>query len=407
MFSLKKFENLIGIEDVSVKNVVIDEDGKVRIFVELENKTVACPHCYRHSNRVINRFLKSVRDLDIFGKTCFIDFEHKLIECSLCLKTFMEPLSFVDYNRLYTKRFENEVYKLCRATSDKFAGSHYGLSDKTARNIFHKCFKARLNAVSLQPIERIGIDEIALHKGHGNFIMVITDLTNKKIIEILLDRRKETLENWIKNLTNEFKNCLKSVSIDLWKGYRSAVKSLLPDVEIVADRFHVQQNLNRSLDNIRKIKNLNLQELNLNADDDEINEQINLKYILLKNREDLSSKQQRILGKIFKIYPDLKEYYELKEEFREIFNTSENAEIGKKRVHAWLLKVVRNDNQKFFGFVKTLLNWDLEITNYFHDKITSGFVEGVNNKLKLINRTAYGFSNFENFKIKSMDCFLD
>ena len=125
----------------------------------------------------------------------------------------------------------------------------------------------------------------------------------------------------------------------------------------------------------------------------------------MKNQEDLSCEQKEILDKVLAVSIKIKTCYDLKESFRGIFNESTNKEEARDKLYKWILGIIKDDVFNYFPFVKTLLNWKENILNYFVDWLSSGFVEGVNNKIKLIKRKAFGFSNFENFKIKIIDNF--
>ena len=213
---------------------------------------------------------------------------------------------------------------------------------------------------------------------------------------MLRDRKKDALEAYMDGWSSEFKDTIKSVAIDLWGPYRSVVEAKLPNAKAVADRFHVMQNLNKALDNCRK-------QAKRESDDDEVWKQA--KYAVLKNREDLTEEQEDVLRRVLAASPALKTCYDLKELFRDIFNSSDDRETGSTKLSAWILDVIRTDTAQYFAFVRTLLNWEDNILNYFDNWVSSGFVEGVNNKIKLIKRKAFGFVNFENFRMKIIDCF--
>ena len=330
------------------------------------------------------------------GRSCYIEVDLRRFECVECFCTFTEPLSFAAPYRHFTRRLEYEVYACCRETTAAYAATKFGISDKSATEIYHNIAKRKQELSTVLPTEEIGIDEIAMHKGHRDFVVVISDLTNKRVMDVLIDRRREALEAYIDGWNSEFKDKIKSVAIDLWGPYRSVVESKLPKAKAVADRFHVMQNLNKALDNCRKQEKQN-------SGDEEIGKQA--KYAVLKNREDLTEKQETILNRALKASPVLKTCYELKESFRGIFNNSDDKEIGRAKLTNWILSVIREDTWEYYGFVKTLLNWKENILNYFDNWVSSGFVEGVNNKIKLIKRKAFGFVNFENFRIKIIDCF--
>lgn len=396
MLSNQYVTKLINLEGVKFKDIYIEQD-EVRILVAKQSDIEICPQCGRPTTKLVDITSKIYRDLNILNRICLIEIDQRRFECRNCFHTFMEPISFVRLYRRYTIRFEREVYKCCKETNAAYAASQFGISDHTAAGIYEWYAMQKQAELKLdKEIKEIGIDEIAMHKGHQDFILVITDLSNKRVIEVLKDRKKETLEAFLLGWNEELKKGIKAVAIDLWSPYRSAALQHLPNASIVADRFHVMQNLNKALDECRK------QEKNASGNKEEWKD---AKYALLKNKEDLTEEQQAILTKVLNISPILKQVYDLKEQFREIFNQADSKEEAKLKLHAWILGVIKKDINTCFGFVKTLLNWEDNILNYFLDRLSSGFVEGVNNKIKLIKRKAFGFRNFENFRIKIIDCF--
>ncbi len=387
---------LINLESVKFKDIDIQEDT-VRVLVTPVHNAGLCPRCCRPTFMLVDIKPKVYRDLDLAGRTCYIEIDLRRFECTDCFCTFTEPLSFTEPHRHYTSRFEHQIYECCQETTATYAASKFGISDKTVTNIYQYIAKRKQEQLQhLQPTQVIGIDEIAMHKGHKDFVIVITDITNKKVIDVLPDRKKATLETYIAGWREDFKNGIKFAAIDLWGPYRCLVESMLPNAKAVADRFHVMQNINKALDNCRK-------EAKRESDDPEIWKGV--KYAVLKNRENLTEKQEEILIKALKASESLRRCYEFKETFRAIFNDSINREIASEKLSTWVLNIVRQEIAWYYEFVGTILNWEKNILNYFEDWVSSGFVEGVNNKIKLIKRKAFGFVNFENFRIKIIDCF--
>jgi transposase len=386
---------LINLEGVKFKDIDIQEDS-VHILVGLPHDFELCPTCLIPTSRLIDVTPKRYRDLDLNGRTCFIEVDLRRFECGNCLCTFTESLLFAAPYRRFTNRFEYEVYECCQETTATYAATKFGISDKTATEIYYAIARQKQKRNVLLPTEAIGIDEIAMHKGHKDFVVVISDLTNKRVIDVLQDRKKNALEAYMDSWSNEFKDTIKSVAIDLWGPYRSVIESKLPNAKAVADRFHVMQNLNKALDNCRK-------QAKRESDDEEIWK--NAKYTLLKNREDLTDEQEVILKRVLAASSALKTCYELKESFRDIFNSCNDRETGRIKLSVWILNVIKEDTTQYYAFVRTLLNWKENILNYFDNWVSSGFVEGVNNKIKLIKRKAFGFVNFENFRTKIIDCF--
>jgi transposase len=311
MLSNHYVTKLINLEGIKFKEIYIQKD-EVRILVVKDQDIEVCPKCLKATNKLVDTTAKVYRDLNILNRICFIEIDHRRFECRNCFNTFMESIPFIRPYRRYTNRFEKEVYECCKETNATYAASRFGISDHAAAEIYEWHAKQKLEELKLdQEIEEIGIDEIAMHKGHHDFILVITNLNNKKVIEVLTDRKKETLESYLKGWGEELKNGIKAVAIDLSSPYRSAVEKHLPNAFIVADRFHVMQNLNKALDECRK------QEKNVCGNKEDWKD---AKYAVLKNKENLTEEQKSILNKILNISPILKLAYDLKERFREIFN---------------------------------------------------------------------------------------
>jgi transposase len=192
--------------------------------------------------------------------------------------------------------------------------------------------------------------------------------------------------------------------MDLSKPYKSIINEVLPDVEIVADRFHVMKQINDELDSKRKEERrkatAEVKKARSKAKKKEKEEIENVlkgsKYPLLKNEIDLLNEQKEKLEKVKEVSPILEQMHNLKEEFRTIFEKSQNWGEGTLELMNWIKKA----SNVYSKSCQTLINWFGEVTGYFEHHISNGCVEGLNNKLKVIKRCGYGFRNFENFEIR-------
>ncbi|MBD2165974.1 ISL3 family transposase [Calothrix membranacea FACHB-236] len=243
-------------------------------------------------------------------------------------------------------------------------------------------------------------------KGKGNYCAVLIDLDTSKLIAILSGRTQEIIKETLIVWGNEVLEQIEEVSIDLWQGYKNLVTELMPNAQVVADRFHVMTQINQELDKQRKTEKRNLEELIKkaeSADDKAEYEKImsglkNSKYPLLKNEDNLTEEQANKLIQVKNVSPILKVMHELKEKIRKIFNRTDDWYTGVFKLGMWLSKA-----KKYFpSSNNTIIRWLDEIIAYFDNGTTSGAVEGVNNKLKLIKRSGYGFRNFENFRIRCL-----
>ncbi len=167
----------------------------------------------------------------------------------------------------------------------------------------------------------------------------------------------------------------------------------MPNAQITADRFHVMKNLNDRVTAARRA-------IQRAAPEAEKGQLKGCRWLLVKNAEDLTNEEQAKLEAMFAVSPELKRLHDLKEAFRAVFETVPDRATALEQLAAWMRDVEQSGLASLTKFVTTLRNWWDVILNYFHMRLTSGFVEGMNNKLKLIKRLAYGYRNFTHFRLR-------
>ena len=267
-------------------------------------------------------------------------------------------------------------------------------------NVFDEGMGSSARAILTPRLPKyLGIDEIAVVKGQGKYYGVLVNLETHQPITLLPSRTQAALRQVFSQWGAAVLEGIEGVSIDLWKPYQSLVEEMMPNATVVADRFHVTKLLNEELDNQRKAEKRAAKKITKKADRKRVLEGLNgSKYVLLRNEKDLNERQREKLIEVGKVSPKLATMYRLKEEFREIFESSENWAGGTLRLLDWMA-----DSSTFFKqSCGTIKRWFDEVTSYFELRITNGVVEGINNKLKLIKRLGYGFSNFDNFKLRGL-----
>lgn len=185
----------------------------------------------------------------------------------------------------------------------------------------------------------------------------------------------------------EVREAVREVSVDMWGGFAKVIKETLPNAAIIYDRFHVMKLVNGELNKLRK---------KIGVKDRKA------KYLLLKNLADLDEGQLAHLTQILSQSPCLQIAHELKEEFRAIYEKDQTVKSGQIQMKKWL----QTARIFFSDAAQTIQNHLEGICNYFISRATSGFIEGINTRIKLIMRQGYGFSNFENFRSRLFACFL-
>jgi transposase len=208
------------------------------------------------------------------------------------------------------------------------------------------------------------------------------------LVEVIDSHKQDDIIKVLQQQPIELREQVEEVSVDMWGGFPKVVQEVFPKARIVFDRFHVMKPVNEELNKVRKQTQMTLK---------------GSKFILLKNGVDLTEEQKVKLADILKHSKRLKLAYELKEEFRDIFERSETVEAGKEQLLAWLKKA----RSVYCDVLTTIRNHLDGICNYFLNRTTSGVMEGINNRIKLIKRQAYGFMNFDNFRARLLACFSD
>jgi len=285
------------------------------------------------------------------------------------------------------------VYQRCLSSSHKAVAEALWLDQATVGGIFKRWAKKAVQAQRWQQVRVLGIDEIALKKRHKQFVLVISDLERRCVLAVLPGREKERLEQWLSELDDAERKAIRLVSMDMWSPYRSAVRAQLPHADIVVDRFHLMKQLNARLTQLRRA-------VQKRADETTRETLKGSRWLLVKNRNDLTPEEEIHLMAVLNASPELRTAYLLKEEFRTIFEKINDPQQAERFLKAWIYKALGTGDRYLARFVSTLRNWWTEILKYFGERFTNGFVEGVNRAIRGLIHRAYGYRNFDNFRLQ-------
>lgn len=224
-------------------------------------------------------------------------------------------------------------------------------------------------------------------------MLVISAPEEGYVIDVLPNRERQTLEKWLAGLSETRRMAIQVVNLDMWEPYTLAIQAKLSHAILVVDRFHVMKNLNHCLTLARR-------EIQREACP-EVKEQLKgSRWVLVKNQKNLTEKERLKLETLYKISPELKACHELKELFRALFETLTDREEAKHALETWIQQVQALQVKALKPFITTLHNWFEHILNYFLEHWTNAFAEGINNKIKLIKRRAFGYTNFDHFRLR-------
>jgi len=394
-FPVEQILNLPGMKVLNCQEV---EGLGLIIEIEAAVKYCTCPLCGQVSRSVHPHHWRTIQDLPWNTKQILLRINRRQFKCNFCKKPFSEELDFVDKQRGYTKRFATNIIKQVLDSNIHSVAKKNDLSDEEVQSMLYSQASSILK-IDLTQLKRMGIDEIALVKGQGNYLAVLVDLDTHLLIEIVKSRRMSELRRVEEGWGSDILEQITEVSIDLWSPYKSLVEQLMPNADVTADRFHVMKQVNNELDQVRKTQKTSAAQLKNKSEKERVLAGLTKsKYSLLKNEDSLNELQKEKLKSVQSVSPLLSKMHSLKEEFRAVFETAESWGDGVIRLLDWM-----HDALLYFPkSIATIVRWFGEIVGYFEQRTTSGVIEGINNKLKLIKRLGYGFRNFDNFRLRSL-----
>ena len=211
-----------------------------------------------------------------------------------------------------------------------------------------------------------------------------------RILGVLPDRQKETVLDFLGAIPERLKRTIHTVCSDMYEGYTEAVREGLPAARLVIDRFHVAEAYRAGLDQLRKQELKRLKQTLSQPDYASLKGAL---WALRKSPKDLATEDRQVLRRLFGYAPNVKRAYALQQELTTIFDQPFTQAQAKRRLSAWIQHVRTSGLACFDAFLQTLETWWEAITAFFVLRANSGFVEGLNNKLKVLKRRCYGLFN--------------
>jgi len=341
-----------------------------------------------------------IRDLPCGNLSIYLQVEIRRVQCKKTGKIRQEPLDFISDNPFYTKRFAYYVGWRCSQSPISAVAKELRLDWKTVKSLEMIYLKVKLEKRGDPSPEAIGIDEISIGHGHTYWI-VVSDLV--KHIPIWFsgpDRREESLDLFYKSLPEEKRQKIRLAVMDMWKPFESSTKKNIPKAAILYDKFHILRHLGKAMDQIRKDEYQRASK----TDKKYIKGK---KYTLLSHRENLTKKGRVALKELLSVNQRLNTAYILKESFGQLWDYKSET-WARKFYDNWKDALIGQNLKPFEKFCELIdRHWD-GITAFckLENKIPLGFVEGFNNKIRTIQKRAYGLRDPEYLQLKVLTCML-
>lgn len=376
--------NILNMDEYVVTSVK-NTDNDYHIEAEVKSNPTHCINCKSTQLVGFGKREQLVKDLPMHGRRVGIYVSVRRIKCKSCAKTFSEPLPEVDTERFMTKRLLEWIGKSAIRRTFTSIAEEVGIVEGTVRSIFRAYINELQATVKFETPQWMGIDEIHLIKPRG----VITNIQNNTVVEVLPDRNKKTVADYLFKLHD--RENIKYVAMDMWRPYREAVEIVLPQATIVIDKFHVVRLANDAMESIRKSIRSDLTTKQRRC-------LMNDRFVLLKRNRELTDQDRFNLDGWMKNYPLLGEAYTLKEAFFEIY-AHRSRETAFKAYETWAKSIPPELNEAFSRLKSAVGNWSPYIFSYFDHPITNAYTESLNNLIRVMNRLGRGYS-FEALRAK-------
>lgn len=368
----------------------IEGRNPVKIYAKYTGKT-KCPYCKNRHLRIKATFIRKLRHESIGLRITYLCLEAHKYHCPICGKYFNSIFPGILKHKRSTEGFRREVFEkhnngICQKTLSR----DLQIGTATVERWYHDFLELKVREMKDRFCPQVmGIDEHFFTKKKG-YLTTICDLREHRVFDVVIGRTENTLGEYLNQLNG--KENVKVVVMDLAETYRSIIKKHFPNAKIVTDRFHV-------------IKLINHHFLKLWQEIDPIGRKNRgLLSLMRRHKENLKPEQILKLEEYFKQYPAMKVIYDFKQKLcRLMLIKHQTKRECRKHIPVFLNYINQLKTSLFDPMVtlgKTFESWSEELVRMWRFTKNNGITEGFHTKMEMINRRAYGFRNFENYRLR-------
>ena len=392
MSQLQIVTDLLGIQGWQVvPGGITMLEGLVEVAIQrLPGSGCQCARCGQTGLPSHDHALRRVRDLPVWGRRCTLLFEEARVACPSC-GIAVEKLHWLEPHQRQTLRYEHYVARLCQLLPALDVVEMEGLDKGTVYRLDKKWLRLREAQRELRTVRYLGIDEIAIKRGH-RYATVFYDLERREVIGVVEGRRERAVSGFFRRQGRTWCRQVVAVCMDLWRAFLNSARRHLTKAVVVFDKFHVYSYLSEAVDEVRR------QEQN-QADKEGKQLLKGARWLLLKAHRHLRRKEKRTLQELLELNQKLLQAHLLKEEFAEFYDC-EDAVTARQFLTGWITRCEESGLEPFLKLAKRLRRWEEGLLAYFDHRITNGISEGINNKIKVLKRRSYGFHDLQYFTLK-------
>jgi transposase len=353
-----------------------------------------CDGCGEPVARVHEVVRRVVRDLPILDAVTWLSVPRRRLACPRCGPK-LERLSWLDRHARVTRRLAASVVRLCAVLPVKQVAGFFDLHWETVKTLDKAALSQRLDPVDLTGVELLAMDEFALQRGH-RYATVVIEPRTRRVLWVGRDRSRAAIRPFFELLGEAGCRRIRAVAMDMSAAYAGEVRAHCPNAEIVYDLFHVVAKYGREV-----IDRVRVDEANRLRDDKPARKVVkSARWLLLRNRANLKTPEDAVrLDELLAANRALTTVYVLKDDLKELWRQS-SAEAARAAWQAWYAKAIESGLNPLIRFAKSLEGYLDGIVAAARWQLNTSVLEGINNKIKVIKRIAYGFRDDAYFFLK-------
>jgi transposase len=392
MQDLELFEQILGIEKPwKVENINLDIDG-TKVFVKIgypKNTKALCPTCKKECTVYDRNQSRNWRHLDTMQLETMIECAIPRVNCQEHgILTIEVPWAAAKSR--YTLLFEKvAIQVLLKAATQDSAKDILRLSWDEVHSIQERAVERGLLRRDQEGLKYIGIDEKSFLTGH-KYITVLHNNETGKVIDIVGDRTEEAAIELLNSIPSTQRDSIEAVTMDMWASYINSVGKILPNADIVHDKFHIKGYLNKAVDLVRRQEHTEL----LKEKDTTLTK---TKYIWLKNTENITNNQNKLFKILMLMHLNVGKAWSIKESFDNFWDYKSEA-WANKFFKRWFFWATHSRLEPIIKVAYTIKNHFDGIITYIKHRISNAVAEGINSKIQAIKTSARGFRSFKNFR---------
>jgi transposase len=352
-----------------------------------------CSGCGRWTSAIHDLEERRVRDLPVFEHAVELVVPRVRVACSVCGPK-LERLPWLDAYARVTRRLAESVSRLCKVASILHVARFFGLDWKTVKDLDRACLQRELGPVDLEGLEVIGLDEFALHKGH-RYATVIVEPMRKRVLWVGKGHGRADIRPFFELLGPERCGRLKAAVMDMNTGFELEVRAHCPNAAIVFDLFHVVAKYGREVIDRVRVDRAN----QLRAERAHRKLVKGARWLLLKNRESLHPGEDVTLEELLEANRGLFIVYVMRDALKDLWRYR-HLGYALRAWKSWYRKALRSGLEPLRRFAQKLRPYLSGILAHCRYPLGTNLIEGINNKIKVIKRMAYGFRDDAYFFLK-------